>query len=615
VAEVESPDPCPQYYIVEGAGDDDCNGWYVRERTGTDAKSTVFYNRSSPSGRVYTLSSQRGGWYIARLGPAAGAVTKIYRCQRTSSSGSFEHVLPPTIGWSPVVDKISPKPAASAQQKPQVIAIRLDGADDHVSGDDHNGVPPQQPQPLLPLPPDLTDGQASAAFPELAGGGSPLSRRGQGGGGPGSGHSRKGTMANRLGNTLMPTLPSAGDGEDGEDPGRSAEGERTPPLRSSSGSWKTKLHMNKAKESITVSMHAVNLMKAHTGESHDALFHIPPRVRCLVAPAQLPLFLRLCASDVVSTGEYPSGVRQYHFHLHGETAKKASPAGREDFLAAAIRNCTGCGDVSNLVQMRIDHCQHIALLSLATSVRTILYLIFCSNTGMLEEELAELGMFPGGAKTLEWEFVFGTVRPLLVCHAGRWNFMHPEIREGVNQLFTSPMVEWAYVSTAYSFFATSKERGGGAGGGWGGGAAAVLDDGDDDGGDFEAALLGRSLLRQQRAAEELENRERFPAGIFRAELKANGLKFEEVKLIGWAMQYNCTLTSLLLAQNRMGNRGAKLIAQGLQRNTKLHRLDLADNSIGIEGAAELAKSLVVNQRLANLDLSKNRIKVRARCCF
>ena len=67
-----------------------------------------------------------------------------------------------------------------------------------------------------------------------------------------------------------------------------------------------------------------------------------------------------------------------------------------------------------------------------------------------------------------------------------------------------------------------------------------------------------------------------------------------------------TLTSLILAENRLGPEGIKALAPGLAR-TSLTSLDLSRNGIGADGAAELAVGLCANTSLRRLDVRLNKL--------
>lgn len=568
IAEVDTTVPCPDVYIVEGAGNADCNGWYVREANEHGIKTGPFVNKNSPSGTLYSISAQKGGWCLSEMAPAG--IRKIYRVNAGGLEGTNETDFPPALGWTSVRDTAPAVVSDFAAVRKSVIEGDITEDVENVAGDNDDVA--------LPVP---TTGSSSS---------SPV---------------RKSRVSTRsTGSSLNFPRNSFVDSYDdmpGTPPGMEVP---TAPQRGSS--WVAKHGLLTAHSDVKAKVKVVSQLKAHQFEDVTR----PPRVRCLVADTQLPLFLKLCTGDVMTTRRVPVGGQHHtHFHFHMNNIKTAAPAPNSaqhksggassppetkskfdiklgQYLDAAIGNSTGCGDVVNLIQMRLDHVNHEVVYSIPGAMRSILYLVLCSDAGMLEEELAELGMFEGGARTLEWAHVFESVKPLLICHAGRWNFAHPAIREGVYNRFTSTMIEWAYMSTLYSYFTTSAKGG------------ELRHDGHDQ--------PVPSLLKLLRSREELSDQSRFPPVIFKPDLEASGLKFEEVKLIGWAMQHNCTLTSLLLGGNRMGNRGARLIAAGLAKNKKLLMLNLADNSIGVDGAVAIARSLMINSTLQHLDLTKNR---------
>ena len=66
------------------------------------------------------------------------------------------------------------------------------------------------------------------------------------------------------------------------------------------------------------------------------------------------------------------------------------------------------------------------------------------------------------------------------------------------------------------------------------------------------------------------------------------------------------LTSLALAENRLGPEGARALMPGLARSS-LTSLDLSRNGIGTAGAAELAAGLAVNNSLLKLDVRLNKL--------
>ena len=503
----------PEIYIVEGAGHNDINGWYVRGKN--DGNHIVYINRNSPSGTVYTITGQKGTWTI--VAKFAEGDQKLYRCSGTDTASNYWFKVPPPLNWTPIRDEYS---QALAMEKLQ-----------------HGST------------------KGSTASPDKP-------------------------------NALAPKHQFA------------------------------KMHAGKLKEEISACLSVVKRMNRLTSEEDTP--DVTPRVRSLVAPCKTPLFLRLAVGDIYTSACCPSGVSEFHFHhasrrqeirldvkrrssvpkmlrtsrtsrMSINNASKVTQSTfadmRERYIDASIVDVTGCGDVGNLVQMRLDHCENAALFCRPGAVRAILYLIYCSYAGMMEEELAELATFTTGSYSLDWARAFGIVKPLLTCFAGRWNFAHSSIRQNVCERYSSQYVEWAYFSTVYSYFLTAKNN------------AASAD----------ADVAEVSVLRQQRADEELEDRSRFPRSVFRHDLTATSLKFEEVRLIGWAMKYNCTLTSLRLSSNRVGNRGARLIAEGVQYNRKLTRLDLSDNGIGVDGANAIAQCLRHNHNLQYLDMTGNRI--------
>ena len=576
IAEVDTTVPCPDVYIVEGAGNDDCNGWYVREANENGIKTGPFVNKNAPSGTLYSISAQKGGWCISEMTPVG--IKKIYRVNAGGLEGTNETEFPPAIGWQTVRDTAPAITSDFAAVRKSVIEGDV-AEDSEASGDDG-----EEDDMAMPVP--------------------VASRR----------HSRKPHVStlpvnSSRGSSLDFPRNSTVDAYD-DTPGTPTGLDSPASLPKRHSSWVAKHGLLTTHTSVKSQLKVVSQLQAHQGPQAQR----PPRVRCLVADTQLPLFMKLCTTDVMMTRRVPvGGLHHSHFHFHLHNVKTALPAASSaqqkgggasplepkskfdaklsQYLDVAISNSTGCGDIVNLVQMRLDHINHEVVYSIPGAMRSILYLILCSDAGMLEEELAELGMFEGGACTLEWAHVFDTVKPLLVCHNGRWNFAHPAIRKGVYNRFTSTMIEWAYMSTLYSYFTSSAKD------------EDVYHNYD---GDAQHSQPAPSLLKLLRSREELADQSRFPQVIFKPDLAASGLKFEEVKLIGWAMQHNCTLTSLLLGGNRMGNRGARLVAAGLAKNKKLLMLNLADNSIGVDGAVAIAEALTINNTLQHLDLTKNR---------
>ena len=68
------------------------------------------------------------------------------------------------------------------------------------------------------------------------------------------------------------------------------------------------------------------------------------------------------------------------------------------------------------------------------------------------------------------------------------------------------------------------------------------------------------------------------------------------------------VTSLLLRNNDISDKGAKVLAKFLETNTTITILDLSDNDIGDDGAAALAEMLTKNKTLKDLDLFHNAIR-------
>ena len=74
-----------------------------------------------------------------------------------------------------------------------------------------------------------------------------------------------------------------------------------------------------------------------------------------------------------------------------------------------------------------------------------------------------------------------------------------------------------------------------------------------------------------------------------------------------ALRVNTSLTSLVLSENSIGDKGASSLSEALRVNTSLTSLNLVCTSIGVEGISSLSEALRVNTCLTSLDLSKNSI--------
>ena len=70
---------------------------------------------------------------------------------------------------------------------------------------------------------------------------------------------------------------------------------------------------------------------------------------------------------------------------------------------------------------------------------------------------------------------------------------------------------------------------------------------------------------------------------------------------------SCSLLTLRLSRNCIGDQGARHIAHALSANRSLTTLWLNANDVGPDGAAALARGLCVNQTLTRIDLDRNRI--------
>ena len=60
-------------------------------------------------------------------------------------------------------------------------------------------------------------------------------------------------------------------------------------------------------------------------------------------------------------------------------------------------------------------------------------------------------------------------------------------------------------------------------------------------------------------------------------------------VLGVALYYNTTLTTLNLSGNKIGAEEATALGEALHHNTKLTTLDLSRNDSGAEGATALGK--------------------------
>ena len=80
-------------------------------------------------------------------------------------------------------------------------------------------------------------------------------------------------------------------------------------------------------------------------------------------------------------------------------------------------------------------------------------------------------------------------------------------------------------------------------------------------------------------------------------------------VVGVALPYNTTLTTLDLTRKLIGAEGATALGVVLHHNTTLTTLNLSHNNIGVEGATALGVALHHNTTLTTLDLEGNNIGV------
>ena len=73
---------------------------------------------------------------------------------------------------------------------------------------------------------------------------------------------------------------------------------------------------------------------------------------------------------------------------------------------------------------------------------------------------------------------------------------------------------------------------------------------------------------------------------------------------------NCSLESLYVSNNPLGNAGAEALAQGLNDNTSLNRLNVRSSALTSTGAIALMDALTHHPRIKTLDLSFSFATVR-----
>lgn len=89
------------------------------------------------------------------------------------------------------------------------------------------------------------------------------------------------------------------------------------------------------------------------------------------------------------------------------------------------------------------------------------------------------------------------------------------------------------------------------------------------------------------------------------------MKFNQIKVLAAALEFNTTLRWLNLNNNSIGSKGAIVLARALQGNTTLRILNLRGNSIDYSGVANLCNALANNTALVCLDLSNNIIVAKS----
>lgn len=293
----------------------------------------------------------------------------------------------------------------------------------------------------------------------------------------------------------------------------------------------------------------------------DAKSKVCPTARGLVPPVHLPLFLDLAAAEALSFWNSVD-------------------------IDNVIADVSGNASIKNLLNYKLDMYERkLKDVFLPDAIRKILLLIFFSRSGMLEDELARLCGVKDGPWGLPWNCVFGMVRNLLVCYGGRWNFKHDAVKRCVEERYSTPMIRWAHASVQYSYFLGSQDA-------------------------EDATFEGR-----YRADEELVGLERFDPDVFQATVKLAPKNVAELKIIGWTLTYNRTLTTLDLSKNSIGDRGARMVAEGLINNKVLISCLLTDNTIGVDGGIGLAEAMVVNKTLQRLDLRRNRVDIGGASAF
>ena len=94
------------------------------------------------------------------------------------------------------------------------------------------------------------------------------------------------------------------------------------------------------------------------------------------------------------------------------------------------------------------------------------------------------------------------------------------------------------------------------------------------------------------------------------ELEGRKIDNQDAKMYGSgilaeALEQNCTLRHLGLADNNIDDVGAIALSEALRKNKSLKYLYLFDNNIGNAGAIALAQALKINKSLRVLELSGN----------
>lgn len=87
----------------------------------------------------------------------------------------------------------------------------------------------------------------------------------------------------------------------------------------------------------------------------------------------------------------------------------------------------------------------------------------------------------------------------------------------------------------------------------------------------------------------------------------NAIGWSGTKAIARSLSANKTLATLRLAGNRLGAKGAHALAKSLAANCSLKFISLANNDVGPRGAKEIAAALPLNRTLKGLNLNCNSV--------